>query len=46
MAPFHKPHTKRAVASMANRPKVKKWLLKLNKIFIEIELKRKVKHDD
>jgi hypothetical protein len=43
MSPFHKPHRKAAVAVKANQWKVRRWLIKLDKIFIEIKLERKEK---
>lgn len=41
--PVHKPHRKPILAKKARKPRVIRWLLKLDKIFIEIKLKRKVK---
>lgn len=41
--PAHKPHRKQIMAVRATRSKVRKWLIKLDRIFIEIEMKRKVK---
>lgn len=43
MSPFHKPHRKEAIAAKVNKPKVRRWLIKLDKLFIEIALKRKEK---
>lgn len=41
--PTHKPHRKQIVAVRVNRTKVRRWLIKLDRIFIEIEMKKKDK---
>jgi len=43
MTPFHKPHRKPVIAKKANRPKVTRWLIKLDKLFIQIDLEKKEK---
>lgn len=42
--PFHKKHRKEAIAAKVNKERrVHRWMLKLDKIFLEIELKKKEK---
>ena len=41
MSPFHKTHRKESVAVKAGKPKVRRWLIKLDRLFIEIALEKK-----
>jgi len=44
--PAHRRHKKETIAMKVNRDhRIRKWLLKLNRIFIEIELKEKRRND-
>lgn len=40
--PAHQIHKKQTIALKVNRDhRIRRWLIKLNKLFIEIELRRK-----
>lgn len=43
MTPTHKPHRKPVIAKKVNNAKIRRWLIKLDKIFITIELEKKNK---
>lgn len=39
--PAHQPHRKQVMARRATRSRIRKWLIRLDRIFLEIKLERK-----